>query len=525
MSDPRLRAPGESETSRRSFLATASRSAGAAVFAGSAASLEAAPRPSKPGNEVIYKSATTLANMIRTKEAKSVEVVKAFLDRIDAVNGRLNAAVFIARKEALDRARTADAALSAGESWGPLHGLPITIKDCFEVAGMPTTNGAPGLKDYVSKTAATVVRRLEEAGAIVLAKTNVPFMCSWFESSNLAHGKTNNPYGLDRTPGGSSGGEAAILAAGGSPLGVGTDSGGSIRVPSHWCGLAGIYPSWGRVSMAGRYPPWPENKGPHFGSPGPMARYVEDLALALPLLAGPDYRDAFTFDLPLRSPRDVHLDKLRVAFFTQFVNEYGDEVVPTAETSDAIQKAASALEACGANVKQKRPSKAELADRVGVAMDVTPEFPDSLHAQMKQYGAEADPLMQSILRWAEQWLAKTPPKDRQRFRSALPEVRTNLLQFMEQHEVLLMPVSSRPAPKHGTTTDSQNLDGLGYTGYINLVGSLPAGTVRCGTSPEGLPVGVMVVGARWREDIVLAVLEMLEKEFGGWSPPPEENLG
>lgn len=514
-----IRAETDAEWSRRRFLAAATKAAGAALLASRAGLQAATLTTSTAKNDLCFVSASTLAKMIRARQVSSAEVVQAFLDRIATVNPKINAAVYVAEKEAMAKAREADAALAKGETWGPLHGVPVSIKDCYEVAGMPTTNGAPGLKDYVSTTDAVVVERMKKAGAIVLAKTNVPFLCWWFESSNLLHGRTSNPYDLERTAGGSSGGEAAMLAAGASPLGIGGDSGGSIRVPSHWCGIAGIYPSWGRVPVAGCHPPVAENKGPHFMSAGPMARYVEDLALALPLLSGPDCRDAFSFNVPLRSPQDVQLAELRVAFFTQWVNEYGEAVSPSTETVKAVEQAATTLGQCGAIVEEKRPPNAEKADRIGVAVDLTEEFVATMRGDLKKYKADNDPLALAVLGWVDEWLAKTPPADREKFRARLPELRTSFLKFMEDHDVLLMPVMLRPAPGHGASFAKENLDG-GYPGYVNLVGSLPAGTVRCGTSPEGLPIGVMVVGARWREDIVLAVLAHFESVFGGWQRPP-----
>ena len=332
-----IRPDGDAEWSRRRFLAAATTAAGTVLLASRAGLPAVTWEDSTTNNDLCFVSASTLAKMIRQK-AGFLRGGRASVFGPHCCGQSQDQCGRVRRRDRSD-GQGSRGRRRAGRrgNRGPLHGVPVSVKDCYEVAGMPTTNGAPGLKDYVSQTDAVVVERMKKAGAIVLAKTNVPFLCCWYESSNLLHGRTSNPYDLERTAGGSSGGEAAMLAAGASPLGIGGDSGGSIRVPSHWCGIAGVYPSWGRVPVAGCHPQVAENKGPHFMSAGPMARYVEDLALTLPLLSGPDCRDAFSFNMPLLSPQDVQLAKLRVAFFTQWVNEYGEAARPSAETVTAVE--------------------------------------------------------------------------------------------------------------------------------------------------------------------------------------------
>src|SRR4051794_31370591 len=241
-------------------------------------------------SDVLHASASSLARGIANREWSSEEIVEACLRRIQAVNPRLNAVVQLRAEAARAEARQADQDLASGHSNGPLHGVPVTIKDAFDVAGMVSTCGTRGRASFVPDQDAAAVQRLKDAGAIVLGLTNTPELTLAFETDNLVYGRTNNPYDLARTPGGSSGGEAALVASGASYLGLGTDIGGSIRVPAHYCGLAGLKPTLGRVPTTGVFPPAMGVIGGMYHV-GPLARSVEDLGLALSVLAGPDGRD------------------------------------------------------------------------------------------------------------------------------------------------------------------------------------------------------------------------------------------
>jgi amidase len=303
---------------------------------------------------MIYTSAAKVARAIGTKQASAEEVVNACLERIAAVNPRLNAVVQVAADSARAQARTADVALARGEIRGPLHGVPVTIKDNLDVAGIICTGGTKGRASTVPAQDATIVARLRRAGAIVLGKTNLPEFAYAFESDNLVYGRTNNPYDLSRTPGGSSGGEAAIIAAGGSPLGIGNDAGGSIRLPSHFCGIAGIKPTTGRVPATGYFVPNGGVISPLWQN-GPMSRYVEDLALTLPIIAGPDWRDPRVVPMPLGDPRAVDLKSLRVAFHTN------DGIAPpTAETVG------------GGQALERHTGRDQVVERGGIRVDMPP---------------------------------------------------------------------------------------------------------------------------------------------------------
>ena len=276
-------------------------------------------------DEIIYSSATELARAIREREVSSAEVVEAHLARIEEVNPKLNAVVHLTADAARARAREADAAMARGEVWGPLHGVPVTIKDAFETAGVVSVGGTKGRAQYVPTDDAVGVARYKSAGAIVLGKTNVPELSLAFESDNLVYGQTKNPYDLARTPGGSSGGEAAAIASGMSPLGLGSDAGGSIRLPAHFCGIAGIKPTTGRTPRTGHFLP-PGGLLDSIWQIGPLARRVEDLALALPLLCGTDWRDPSVAPVALGDPYDVKVETLRVAVHTD------NGIVGTGET-------------------------------------------------------------------------------------------------------------------------------------------------------------------------------------------------
>lgn len=267
-------------------------------------------------DELIYRSARSIAKAIRDKEVSSAEVVEAFLKRIEEVNPKLNAVVQLAADRARAEAREADEALSRGESKGPLHGVPITLKDSLDTEGVISTGGTKGRASFVPEQDATVTARLRGAGAILLGKTNTPELTLAGETANLIYGRTNNPYDLSRMPGGSSGGAGAIIASGGSPLDMGSDTGGSVRLPAHFCGIAGIKPTSGRVPRTGHIVPFGMGALDSLTQIGPMARYVEDLALALPIISGPDWRDPAIVPMPLGDPGAIDLKSLRVAVHT-----------------------------------------------------------------------------------------------------------------------------------------------------------------------------------------------------------------
>ncbi|MBI3327509.1 MAG: amidase, partial [Nitrospinae bacterium] len=290
------------------------------------------PQGEQTMDELIYASANAIAKAIRDKDVSAVEVVEAHLRRIEAVNPKLNAVVHTIAARARAEARAADQALARREVQGPLHGVPMTIKDSLDTAGVVSTGGTKGRAAYVPEQDATVVARLRAAGAILLGKTNTPELTLAGETDNLVYGRTNNPYDLSRTPGGSSGGAGAIIAAGGSPLDIGSDTGGSIRLPAHFCGIAGIKPTSGRVPRTGHVVPFGMGAVDALTQNGPMARYVEDLALTLPIIAGDDWRDPAIVPMPLGDPNAINVKGLRVAMHTD-----NGVMAPTPETAVAVR--------------------------------------------------------------------------------------------------------------------------------------------------------------------------------------------
>jgi len=458
-------------------------------------------------DDLLSLPAFRMAELIRRKEISSEELVRAHLDRIGTVNPVINAVVHLAADRALGEAKQCDSELARGSSRGPLHGVPITVKDSLETAGMVTTSGTLGRAQHIPERDAATVALLRNAGGVVIGKTNVPELCLAFESDNLVYGRTNNPYDPARTSGGSSGGEAAIIAAGGSPLGLGSDAGGSVRQPAHFCGIATIKPTSGRLPKTGHFLP-PGGLADRLWQVGPMARYVDDLILVLPILTQADGIDASVIPVPLGNPDVVagSMKKLRVAFYTD-----NGVAPPTPETRNTVVQAARALEeACG-SVEEARP------DGVAVASTMWCELlaPDGGRALLDLFAAIGS---NSIHFLARQFLAivqqrAMPATQLMELLGAWDALRSRMLSFLSGYDVVLCPAAAGPAIAHGTSY--RQLDMFTYTMAFNFSG-WPAAVVRCGTSPEGLPIGVQVAAAPWREDVALAVAKHLEATFGGW---------
>ncbi|MBU1748753.1 MAG: amidase, partial [Chloroflexi bacterium] len=303
--------------------------------------------------DLVFSTAHQLANAIRQREVSAVEVLEAHLAQIARHNPALNAIVTLDEGGARQRATEADAALARGETGGPLHGVPVTIKDVYETAGLRTTASFKPLAEYVPQQDATVVARLKAAGAIVLGKTNMPEMAMDVQSNSPIFGRANNPWDLARTPGGSTGGGAAAVAAGLSPLELGSDIGGSIRIPSHFCGVYGFKPTEHRVPGTGHIPPPPgvAKTVRHMGVFGPLARSIDDLRLCLGLIAGPDSQDWEVPPVPLGDAPPRPLPGLRLAW----TDDFGGAPV-TAETRAALQALAGTLAEQGCHVERQNPT-------------------------------------------------------------------------------------------------------------------------------------------------------------------------
>ncbi|MEE9230049.1 MAG: amidase [Acidobacteriota bacterium] len=500
---PERQTPSEGLT-RREVL-TLLNSAALGAYALSCGSAPRAPSAldTELKDPLYYSSATALAHAIRKKDLSSEEIVRVYLARIEKVNPAINAVILLAADAALERARTADASLARGESLGPLHGVPMTLKDSIDTAGMVSTGGTLGRANFVPERDATVAARLRAAGAIFLGKTNTPELTGSFETNNLLFGFTHNPYDLQRTPGGSSGGAAAIVASGGTAMDIGSDTGGSIRYPSHCCGIAGIKPTSGRVPRTGHIVPFGGILDT-FTTLGPMARTVDDLILTLPLIAGPDWRDPSIVPMPLGDPQAVDLKRLRVSFHTD-----NGIATPTPETMQVVRRAGEALSAAGLSVEEVRPTGIE------ESLDIINAF----------WGAEGGYYERKVLEKAGTtkhsltWMEEAKPITMHEFGDLIDRwdaFRVKMLTFFENFDVILSPVNGAPAQPHAKVVDDDPT--FTYTETYNLTG-WPAAVIRCGTSPEGLPIGVQVVAQPWREDVALAVASHLEKALGGFEPP------
>jgi amidase len=449
-------------------------------------------------HDILALSGTQQARLIREGAISSPELIAAHLARIDEVNPKLNAAIEILRE-------TESANMS-----GPLAGVPFSVKDSIEVAGTVCSAGTLGYSNNApSKHDATLVARLRAAGAIPIARTNLPDLLFAFESDNLIFGRTNNPYNLDRTSGGSSGGEAALIAACGSPFGLGSDAAGSVRLPAHYCGIATIKPTSGRLARTGHVPPaggWIEM----LWQIGPMARHVEDLWTMMPILLGADGKDRTVVPMPFANR--VDLSKLRVAFFTD-----NGILAADADTQATVNSAAHALAHVVQSVQEQRPPLIERSYDLEMEL-LGIDGGDGLRAFARGIGShQTHPLLEGWLGKLES--CRTDVAGFAKFWSALDEFRALMYGFLNSFDVLLSPVSFSPAVPHGTSTADNVFPGFSYTMTHNLTG-WPAAVVRCGTSRDGLPIGVQIAAAPWREDIALTVAEYLESACGGWQQPP-----
>ena len=458
-------------------------------------------------DELHFASVTVLAEAIASRRVSSLEVVEACLRRIAEVNPRINAVVRLA-DDATDAARTADTELDAGRLRGPLHGVPFTIKDSLDTAGLITTAGTTGWSDRVPERDATVVARLRAAGGILLGKTNTPEFTWSDETDNLVFGRTSNPYDLTRTPGGSSGGSAAIVAAGGSPFDIGSDTGDSIRQPAHVCGIAGLKPTSGRVPRTGHSPGF-SGILESLTQLGPMARRVDDLALLLPIIAGPDGEDPHVAPVPLGRPADVAVDGLRVALFTD-----NGVRTPTPETVATVIAAGRALDRAGAHVEERLPpGMAEVFDLLDRLIRA-----DGYAWLKRLMAAAGTPGLGSYAGHA--WITAHPPlagDELTELVERVDAVRARFLRWLADVDLIVCPAMPQPAIHHGDS--SAAWFGDTYSDVHNLTG-WPAVVVRGGTSGEGLPIGVQLVAGPWREDVALAAARIVESASGGWQPPP-----
>ena len=480
-------------------------------------------------SEWSFKTATELSAALAAKKVSAVELAQDAIDRIERHDDKINAICVRDFARGLEAARAADAARARGET-RPLLGIPLTVKESYNVAGLPTTWGFPAQKDFTPSEDALSISRVKEAGGVILGKTNVPVGLSDWQSYNEIYGTTNNPFDLGRTPGGSSGGSSAALAAGYGPLSLGSDIGGSLRVPAFHCGVYAHKPTFALAPSRGHtLPPLPLDRD--LAVIGPMARSAADLTLLLDVIAGPDPIEAGkAYRLALPPPRHNELKNFRVLLIDT------DPVLPTCKSvRGAIEKLAANLGKAGVTLTRESP--------------LLPDFAASTRLYMRMLlsfiGASLAP---EIYAGAQAAAAKLSPDDMslaaERLRgivlshrdwvmadSGRGRLRAQWRELFRNFDAVICPVMPTPAYPHDHSDDQEarriNIDGkdyvytdqLAWPGIATLPG-LPATAIPIGLSPEGLPVGVQIVGP-WLEDCTpLKLAELIEREFGGFVPPP-----
>jgi Asp-tRNA(Asn)/Glu-tRNA(Gln) amidotransferase A subunit family amidase len=465
-------------------------------------------------------SAREIAAQIRRKEVSPVEVARAHLDRIERLNSTLNAFVDCKPEAVLAQARDAEKAiLRRGRDkneLGPLHGVPLSIKSSIDVAGHLCEAGTRLRAGHIASEDAPLVARLRAAGAVILGVTNAPELLMAWETDNLLYGRTNNPWDLTRTAGGSSGGEAAAIAAGLSAGGVGSDGGGSIREPAHFCGICGLKPTPGRIPSTGHFP---KSGGPFalIGVVGPMARTIEDLRTLFEVMAGWDDGDPCSAPVEVCEVHEEVIRSINIGFF-----EDDGRTPVTKETKSAVNRAASLLLSCGFRVEPFRPDGLEQARQLwweffGRAGGMI------LGPMLRGHESELSPLLREFRGWTNAELAHTGESLLATWLGR-DEVRERILLQMRKYPVLICPTAAIPAFRPGEREwqvegkTVKYLDAWSYCEWFNLLG-FPAVVVPMGCSEDGLPIGVQIVGRPWQEEVVLAVAAKLEEERGPWAAP------
>jgi amidase len=479
-----------------------------------------------------FATATELSAALKAKKVSAVELAQDVIGRIERHDARINAVCVRDFTRGLEAARAADAARARGES-KPLLGLPMTVKESYNVGGLPTTWGFPAQKDFTPPEDALSISRVKAAGGVILGKTNVPLALGDWQSYNDIYGTTNNPFDLARTPGGSSGGSSAALAAGYGPLSLGSDIGGSLRVPAFHCGVYAHKPTFALVPSRGHtsppLPPLPFDRD--LAVIGPMARSAADLSLLLDVIAGPDPIEAGTaYRLALPPPRHGELNRFRVLLIDT------DPVLPTdAAVRAAIGRLAVNLGKAGVAVERSSPLLPDFAASTRLYMRMllsflAASFQPEIYAGARDAAAKlaaddnslAAERLRGIVLSHRDWLMAAGGRTR---------LRARWRELFKSFDAVICPVMPTPAFPHDHSADQEQrrieidgrkypyLDQLAWPGIATLPG-LPATAIPIGLSPEGLPVGVQIVGP-WLEDRTpLKLAELIEREFGGFVAPP-----
>lgn len=462
--------------------------------------------------KIYFTSAKQLTRLIKQKEISCSELMQIYLQRLADVNPHLNAITqCLAPEKALQLAHDADQALAKNEHVGPLHGLPITIKDACKVKDFLISKGSLGYH-FTPDEDATVVARLKAAGAIVIGISNVPELNIAYETDNDRYGKTRNPYALNRTPGGSSGGEAAAIAAGGCAFGLGTDGGGSIRQPAHNTGIVGLKPTRGLIPNTGNIPQDGRGLLGPLTSYGPMARFIDDILLSLPILAGVDHNDPDVIPLEIAATDSINLKTLRIAFYTD-----NGIAKPDADTLNTINCALRALEHEVSLLEAHRPPHlSELYTLITETFFLGGDKGLGLKTLLKQLGIKKPSYLVHEFLALARGCEFSITELHQRLRR-IDQFRIDLEKFFTPYDAIICPVSATPAKYHGRSfTEGHDFS---YLNIYNLTG-WPALTLRCGTSSEGLPIGLQIIAKPWCDITALCIGKSLEELLGGWQIPP-----
>jgi amidase len=473
-----------------------------------------------------FATAVEIANAIRTKRISATELLNVTFQRVDLHKPKINAIVWQSREQAMARARQADEMLAKGETAGPLHGMPVTIKEAFAYQGSPNTWGLPPLKDVQSPRTAAAVERLESAGAIVIGKTNVPVMLGDWQSYNPIYGTTNNPWDVTRTPGGSTGGGAAALAAGLGCMALGSDLAGSIRIPAHFCGVYGHKPSLELVSMAGFLP------GPWDGSPGfpadlavvgPLARSARDLTLALDAIGGPNGEDAKAWNWRIPAPRHKRLQDFRIGYVLD------DEFAPVAsDVGKVYENVLSELGRAGAKMERGWPQGIDPQTQLKkfsyllfafLSFDVTKEEREALRARLEKN--PDDIYAAAVVEPHGHWLQET--QRRLGFRAIWQR-------YFESHDVFLLPAAFSAAFPHDHSQPMEQrvvetpeggrpyLNTGSWICFASLAG-LPATVAPVGRTNANLPVGIQIIAPMWEDGTSIEFAALLAEIVGGFTEP------
>lgn len=474
-------------------------------------------------SELTFASLTQAAEAVREGRVTSLELTEHMVQRIERFNPALNAIVTFTKAEAITRAKEADEALARGEIWGPLHGVPVTIKDCFEVAGVRTTAGATRFKDNIPQEDATAVARLKDAGAVILGKTNVPPYAGDWQTFNEIFGTTNNPWNLELTPGGSTGGGAASVAAGLSYLSLGSDIGGSIRVPSIFCGLYGHKPTLNLLPYRGHIP---RKQTPILTVAGPIARSPEDLKLALEVMGGPEPEEAIAYNWSLPPARRRSLSEYRLGYVLDH------PFCPlSVEVRDAVQGAIEKLEGKVSSLVEGWPPGVDPVRQYTAyrffhgsfyASFLKDEEFDGLRERAKNQDGNREAFM------ALAWTA--PQKVYQKALAERVKARAAWQRYFEAYDAFILPASFTTAFPHdhslpqyqrkiSTPEGPRNYEDLYFWITFATYNGLPATVAPIGTSSSNLPIGIQIIGPYLEDATPIDVAARTRELFGGFKPP------